>query len=246
MVIDRNYKFIFVELPLTATSAISKELRETYGSERIIYKHATYRHFLRKASDEQKKYKSVGTVRFQPDQIVSTYFKYKNDKEYQDKYRFGNKRRNNGTRFRQFISAKRHRRRCDFIVAKNATFEEFFLKYYKWPYTDWSILDHKNFDYIIHFENLSAEYKKVFTDVGVPVHRDLPQANKTRERGKDFWSYYETDKAKQRAKYVFGPIMRYWGYEFPESWNHIKEPRSSQFWFNILNVPSKLYWKYLM
>ena len=52
MVIDRRYKFIFVELPLTATSAISKELREVYGSEPILNKHATYHKFLKQASSE--------------------------------------------------------------------------------------------------------------------------------------------------------------------------------------------------
>ena len=46
MVIDHRYKFIFVELPLTATSAISKEIREQYGCEPFLNKHATYDDFL--------------------------------------------------------------------------------------------------------------------------------------------------------------------------------------------------------
>ncbi|MBK6730623.1 MAG: hypothetical protein IPG60_06515 [Bacteroidetes bacterium] len=45
MVIDHRYKFVFIELPLTATSAISKEIREQYGCEPIMNKHATYGDF---------------------------------------------------------------------------------------------------------------------------------------------------------------------------------------------------------
>ena len=70
--------------------------------------------------------------------------------------------------------------------------------------------------------------------------------NKTPGRKKDFWSYYESDKAKRRAKFVFGPFMRHWGYEFPESWGHIKEPWHAQLIYDLINIPSKIYWKYLM
>ena len=80
MVIDHKHKFIFIELPLTATSAISKEIREMYGCQPFLNKHATYRQFLKAASKDEKKYTTIGSMRIPLDQTVSMYFKYKNDK----------------------------------------------------------------------------------------------------------------------------------------------------------------------
>ncbi|HET8962688.1 MAG TPA: hypothetical protein VFM99_02235, partial [Chitinophagales bacterium] len=79
MVIDHRYKFVFIELPLTATSAISKEIREQYGCEPIMNKHATYGDFLKKATEEEKAYAVIGSIRNPLDQTVSMYFKYKTD-----------------------------------------------------------------------------------------------------------------------------------------------------------------------
>lgn len=41
-------------------------------------------------------------------------------------------------------------------------------------------------DHIIRFEHLVADYRKVFTELGLPITRDLPQANKTPEKKSDF------------------------------------------------------------
>lgn len=248
MVIDRKHKFIFIELPLTATSAISKEIRDQYGSEPFLYKHATYSKFLQKASEEEKKYATIGSMRIPLDQTVSMYFKYKNDKELDERFTTGKNKfaRRNGKFLRKLLSFNRHKSRADFVTKNNADFEQYFLKFFKWPYSNWSILDHKNFDHIIRFENLADDYRNVFNSVGLPLTRDLPQSNKTPGRSKDFWSYYESDKVKRRAKFVFGPFMRYWGYKFPETWNHIKEPWYAQALYNITNIPSKIYWRYLM
>jgi hypothetical protein len=114
------------------------------------------------------------------------------------------------------------------------------------PYSDWSILHHKQFDYIIRFERLNDDYKRVFRQIGVPVERDLPRTNVTVKKKKDFWSYFESDRAKKRAKLVFGPLMRYWDYEFPGSWDKIKEPWYSKALYNFLNFFRKIYWLYLM
>jgi len=248
MVIDRKNKFVFIELPLTATSAISKEIRDMYGCESFLNKHATYRNFLKKASPEERKYATIGSMRNPLDQTVSMYFKYKNDKELGERFSTGKNKfiRRNGTILRRLLSFNRHKSRANYVTRNDATFEQFFLKFFKFPFSNWSILDHKRFDYIIHFENLVTEYRNVFTSAGLSLQRDLPLSNKTPGRSKDFWSYYATDKIKRRAKFVFGPFMRYWGYQFPESWNNIKEPWYGQVLYNITNIPSKIYWRYLM
>ncbi|MBK9554267.1 MAG: hypothetical protein IPO47_00275 [Bacteroidetes bacterium] len=125
MVIDHRYKFIFVELPLTATSAISKEIREQYGCEPFLNKHATYDDFLRKASPAEKKYQAIGSVRNPLDQTVSMYFKYKNDLD----QRFSSGRKRPGKWLRKSLAKNRDAVRYQFIIQNNADFETYFLKF---------------------------------------------------------------------------------------------------------------------
>lgn len=241
MVIDHRHKFVFVELPLTATSAISKEIREQYGCETLLNKHATFDDFLRKATPGEKQYRTIGSIRNPADQAVSMYFKYKNDVD----KRFSTGRKRPGRFLRKSLAKKRDQKRYRYILKHNSGFEEYFLRFFHWPYSNWSILHHRDFNYIIRFENLRADYRRIFTELGLPVSRDLPQANKTPEKKKDFWGYYTSTRARRRAKFVFGPFMRYWGYAFPPEWDTIREPRLASVLYACLNIPRKLYWKYL-
>lgn len=189
----------------------------------------------------RKKYKVIGSIRNPADQTVSMYFKYKNDVD----QRFSSGRKRPGKFLRKSLAKNRDKERYQYIIKNNASFDEYFLKFFHWPYSNWSIVHHKNFDHIIRFENLNKDYRKIFTEIGVPVTRDLPQANKTPEKSKDFWSYYQSDEAKRRAKFVFGPFMRYWGYEFPESWKNIPERSIASTLYHFLNGPRKMYWRFL-
>ncbi|MBS1746347.1 MAG: hypothetical protein JST21_09290 [Bacteroidetes bacterium] len=247
MVISKRYKFIFIELPQTATTAIAKELCQNFESESFLGKHSTYYEYCKAATEEEKKYTTVGSIRNPLDQAVSMFFKYKDDKGYHEAFSKGSiKRKEYGSLLRKFLSTRRNKERWLYINQNNPTFELYFLKYYNLPYSNWSILHHKQFNYIIRFEHLNDDYKRIFRELGVPIERDLPRTNVTAQKKKDFWSYIESDKAKKKAKFVFGPFMRYWGYEFPESWQKIKEPWYSNALYYFLNFFRKIYWMYLM
>ena len=247
MVISNTSKFVFIELPQTATTAIAKELCENFGCESFLGKHSSYHEYYKAASEEQKQYRTIGSIRNPLDLTVSMYFKYKDDKNRGEVYSKGDKKKKRyGSALRKFLSVYRNKKRWNFIARNNASFQDYFLKFYKLPYSNWSILQHKEFDYIIRFENLSDDYKRIFSEIGLAIDRDLPKTNTTAKKKKDFWSYYESNKAKQRAKFIFGPFMRYWKYEFPESWNDIKEPWYSETVYHIVNFFRKIYWKYLM
>ena len=56
MVISDKYKYVFVELPRTGTTAISKELVENYDGKTILWKHAPLNKFLEQATPEQQAY----------------------------------------------------------------------------------------------------------------------------------------------------------------------------------------------
>jgi hypothetical protein len=247
MVISKRYKFIFIELPQTATTAIAKELCQNFDCMSLLGKHSTYYEYCKAATKEELEYVTVGTIRNPLDQIVSKFFKYKDDKNYNEAFSKGDiKRKGYGSFLRKLLSTRRNKKRWEYITENNPSFEDYFLKYYTLPYSDWSILHHKQFDYIIRFERLNDDYKRVFRQIGVPVERDLPRTNVTVKKKKDFWSYFESDRAKKRAKLVFGPLMRYWDYEFPGSWDKIKEPWYSKALYNFLNFFRKIYWLYLM
>ena len=82
MVISHKYRYVFIEVPLTASWAIRNELCMHYGGEPILHKHATYIEFERIASEEENGYFKFATVRNPLDVVVSQYFKYKtNHKE---------------------------------------------------------------------------------------------------------------------------------------------------------------------
>jgi hypothetical protein len=75
--------------------------------------------------------------------------------------------------------------------------------------------------------------------------RPLPSRNSTSGRSRDFSSYY-TPAAIRRAKRVFGPFMKEWGYEFPAEWGTADAiPWWNQLEFNFFNKFRDVYWLFL-
>ena len=56
MIISHKYKFLFIGLPFSASSAITKELYASYEGEPFLRKHSLYHEFERVATIEEKKY----------------------------------------------------------------------------------------------------------------------------------------------------------------------------------------------
>ena len=77
MIISHTHKYLFIELPMTGSTAISKELREQYDGVSILQKHSTYLDFLRVANEAEKQYFVFAGIRHPLDQVVSHYFKFK-------------------------------------------------------------------------------------------------------------------------------------------------------------------------
>ncbi len=75
MIISHRYRYIFVEIPLTASWSVRDVLSQHYEGEPIFHKHATFREFSRTASEEQKTYFVFGAVRNPLEVLVSRYVK---------------------------------------------------------------------------------------------------------------------------------------------------------------------------
>ena len=210
MIISDTFRYVFVELPRTGSTAISRELREVYEGRAILHKHATYQEFLDSATDDQKSYFAFGGIRNPLDDAVSLYFKLLGDHKaaYSSIATAG--------WFTRMVYAFRWRQ-FRFAREEEAGFSQFFLKFYRWPYDNWSCLSHPRLDCILRFERLAEDFPRAVTGFGAVPLRPLPVQNKTAERKKHFSEYYDPD-AIARAKWVFGVYMEKWGYEFPTEW----------------------------
>jgi len=237
MIISHKHKYLFVELPRTGSSAIRRELCEHYDGVPILHKHATYYEFLKIANAEEKRYFVFAGIRNPLDDAVSLYFKRKNDHHGQWT------KRAKPIRDRRLFD---HVGMIEFNFIKNtdADFPTYFKRFYKIPYNNWSELSHRKFDFIIRFEHLQEDFAKMLKLIGIEQKRPLPVRNKTAGRDRNFLSYY-TPEIIPRAKRVFGPYMKQWGYEFPPEWGETSVPWWNQAEFEAFNLVRHCYWRYL-
>ena len=233
MVISHKHKYLFVELFYTGSTAISKELCELYDGEKILKKHSRYHEFLEIAGGEQKKYFIFSGIRNPMDLVVSEYLKIKNN--HKDRFTTPSEwRKNGGTLSNEQLKL------YDEITNRHLSFQDYFLKYFRLPYDNWSLLAHKQFDFIIRFENIRTDFNTALKKINIEPVRELPQVNKTAEK-EDFLQFY-TPQIRQRAIFVFGPFMQKWGYEFPNTWHTKKPALLSSVLFKTLAIVRKVYW----
>lgn len=238
MIISHKHKYLFVELPRTASTAISRELRELYGGQSILRKHATYYDFLKIASHEEKQYFVFAGIRNPLDDAVSLYFKYRSD--HKQKFTKLAEKMRKKRRLADYAAAIKFR----FIRDTEADFPTYFKQFYKIPYNTWSDLSHKQFDFVIRFENLQEDFATALALIGIDQQRPLPIVNKTSGKERDFLSYYTPDIIP-RAKRVFGPYMKQWGYEFPREWGDDEVSWWHRAEFEFFNLFRTVYWRYV-
>lgn len=241
MIISHKYKYLFVELPLTGSTAIANELLEYYGGERMLMKHSTYEDFRRAADGRWSDYYTFSGIRNPLDQVVSQYAKLKAD--HKGKYsKLSERRRARGMHF--LIHWWLENRKFAFIADESASFEEFFRRYYRLPYSDWSMLSHKKFNAVIRFESIVDDFDSVLRALGIEPTRRLPVVNQSAGKG-DWRVYFQSEDVRAQAVRVFGPFMQYWNYAFPEEWGRSEPTLLNQIAFDIVNRCRSLYWRYL-
>lgn len=239
MIISDKHKYVFVELPRTGSTAIANELRELYDGVPMLYKHATHEEFLKAASPAQRGYFAFSGIRHPLDDVVSVYAKYAHDPR--NLYRDPDKLKIQSS---NLLERMRDRRRVQFIERSNADFAAFFLKFYRFPYSRWSELSHASFDFLIRFERLQDDFAEALRRIGVEPKRALPERNRTEGKASDYLSCY-TPETIERAKWVFGPYMRKWGYTFPQEWGEVDVPWWNQLEFELVSALKGAYWKFV-
>lgn len=235
MIISSKHRYIFIQLPHTASSSIAKELIQNYDGQKILDKHSAYHEFKKIASADEKKYFIFSCIRNPLDVVVTRYFKYKTN----HRQEFTNPKawKMNGGWVPDY-QLRRFR-----YVQENTDFSVYFNKYYKFTYDNWSSLDHKKFDFVIRFEHLQKDFIQVLHKIGIEPLRPLPLVNKTSDKEKDPFSYF-TPETQMQAKAIFGPFMKKWGYDFPVEWGDSSVPWVYRLEYELSGIAKKLYWKY--
>lgn len=226
MIISHQHRYVFIEIPHTATTTISRELCEYYGGTPILHKHATYREYLRTASAEEAGYFCFAGTRNPLDIIVTTYFKLRTNHHnfYTDPAHW---REQGG-----HVSAVRLQR-FKYVQAHETDFAHYFAKFHRIPFDSWGSPRPADFDFIVRFEQLQEDFATVLARLGLAQVRPLPVRNKTGERAQDFRAYYTSELYGQAAR-ICGPYMWRWGYPFPEEWGRDRPPLSSNALFLML------------
>ncbi|MBV9961200.1 MAG: hypothetical protein JO072_03040 [Parafilimonas sp.] len=234
MVISDEHKYVFIEMIRTGSTAISAELCEYYGGRKILNKHSYYHEFLKIANKEQKEYFVFVGCRNPLDMAVSGYIKYKSDHlgRYSDPKQW---RRNGGT-----ITDKNLKIYND-IQKNNLSFNQYLKKYYRLPYSNTSVINNEDADFVIRFENIQEDFKKVLGLLNLKQIRDIPIKNKTAAKD-NFLSYYTKD-IQPYALFIFGPIMKKFGYGFPADWPKQKFEFISNTIFELYTIAKKIYWR---
>lgn len=235
MIISDRYRYLFVELPHTASTAISSELCELYAGRKILSKHARYHEFLRVADERQKNYFIFSGIRNPLDEVVTIYCRYRTN--HLGRYTDSKKWECNGGS----VSA-RSLEMFEFASRNGVDFPAFLKHFYRKPYANWASLAHRKFDFVIRFERLQQDFEKALAELGIDQIRPLPVVNKTSRR-QSFESYYSDDVIDHAIR-VFGPFMKEWGYAFPAHWKQRRIPWTSRLWFQILKPPRNLYWRW--
>ena len=238
MVIGQKHRYLFVDLPRTGSTAIRKELCLNYGGVPILHRHATLEEFHRIAAPEERSYFVFSGIRNPIDDAVSFYFKLLNDHKGQLSALL--LKRDPIARIVNLWRTRRFR----YVKDTGADFSAYFLRFHRLPYTNWSVLSHSQFDFVVRFDYLQDDFAEVLRRFQIKQLRPLPLANMTAGRGSDYLSHYSPE-ARERAKRVFGPFMKRWGYEFPPEWGASSDSRLVDLEFIFLNVLLGAYWRYL-
>lgn len=232
MIISHKYRFLFIGLPFSASSAISKELYLQYEGLSRLKKHSLYYEFKKTATKDERTYFVFAVLRNPMEIAITVYEKMKANAK------------GNFTNPNLFVEngghiTKKQRRAFNFIQNKKATFQQYFNKFFNKPYDNLASLTLDNCDYVIRYENIREDYLTALQKAGVSNPRPLPVANKTAGKGSDMEIYY-TDDIKEKAIFIFGPFLEKYNYSFPESWGEVRVSIKSKIQFLMLAILRRL------
>lgn len=190
MIISEKWKYIFVGLPFSASSAISKELVENYDGKPILGKHSNITDLIR--------------LRDINDFIVFAVYRDPLEINFTQYSKYLGNAHNVYTDPECFIEnggwvTKRARKFYTLVHGEKIDFELYVRKVHKTPYDSVYSMNRKYLDYIVDFSDLNESFHDCLKMIGIDPIRDLPIFNKTKNKHR----YTIGRKLKNR---VFGPF----------------------------------------
>ena len=234
MIVSDRYKYVFIQYPHTGCTAVGRELVEYYGGRPVLKKHSAYHDFLRWRGPAGRDYFAFSAIRNPLDEIVSFYFKLKTD--HRGDYSNPANRTENGG----WVSP-RLRRHFRFIHEGDADFVDSVTRFHPLPYVNWSVLAHKQLNAVMRYERLQEDFAAVLTSLGLPQVRPLPLVNPTDKGAVQPLAALDS-AARRRLQWVFGPLMRYWEYNWPEGWGEPRPQLSADLGFRLMRLVKTTYW----
>lgn len=231
MIISHQFRYLFLEMPLTASWAIHHELCQHYGGEPVLHKHASYSEFRQIASASEKNYFVFATIRNPLDTVVSQYYKLKTN----HRGAFS-KPESAQNLLVDYSDLDKYR----FIKENDASFTDFFREYYRRPYSDLIDYSAHALDFVIRYEHLQEDFAEVLRRLNLKQAQPIPPTNKTQGK-KGQWQDYYTPEIQEQAKQVFGPFMACWGYTFPEAWGPYQVSRLNVLRYQGFNLLRGIY-----
>lgn len=178
MVISYKYKYLFVGLPNSGSSAISKELIENYSGEYIENKHTNIPFFKLNNKINLSDFIIFGVYRDPIDICFSQYNKIKVNAK--GAYTNINLLKSKGgyVTNRQFKFFKS-------VQLNKLSFEEYLFNKYKFiPYDNMFSVNKPYFNFVIRFDNLNEDFLTVLNYCGINNTRNLPMYNVTDQKEK--------------------------------------------------------------
>jgi hypothetical protein len=231
MIISHAHKYLFVEIPLTASYAVHRELCEYYGGVPILHKHASYADFLMVADPHERDYFVFATIRNPLDEAVSRYFKLKLDHKgtFSDPASVKDQRAD-------YSDFRKHR----YITENDLSFADYLCRYHRRPYWGMIHLSETGLDFVMRYENLQHDFSAALEKLGIRQERPIPVVNITPGRDSEWRTYYTAEIIEQ-AKRVFGPFMQEWDYSFPAEWGSYSPSWASTAEYNMTKAVAGLY-----
>ena len=219
MIVSHEHRFVFVQIPHTASTGIGRYLVNHYGGKEVLAKHSTLDEFLALAPPEWHGYYKFGAIRHPLDDVLSMYFKLRNN--HLGLYSEGIQETpvHSLERPHEIIANVRRgqegTRRSYAIREHDLDFEGYFDRFLKVPYLSLVTLAQSRYDAIMQFEHIETDLERCLGEIGIEQPEPLPFENPTENRTGDWRAHY-TPGMYAKATRLFGPFMKLWDYPFPD------------------------------
>ena len=231
MIISHKYKYIFVQMPHTASTVIGDELIKFYGGEHILEKHSFLPELQSTLPPIYRSYFVFAAVRNPMDEKLTMYKKITSNhlglyegKPHDSSANAG------GSVARTF--RKIH-------VTKGLSFEEYLRVTSLLPYVNPISLNQRRYDFVMRYENLNGDFDTVLDKLGMTKQRQLPWRNKTVGKRVNFLDDY-SPASMLYAERGFKGFMHEWGYDIPEDWDDISYFYSLK--YKLAKIAKRIFW----